>query len=134
MYHATSSLVQLPSGGFCESASDPWKFIESNNNAPNSSEDAMKHDETPENQTGPSDNGESQTMAKLPSLMATTREEKITWLGLHLKAISTRQLQCPIVPQILTGKELVTLFAKGGLVRSGHIRDATEKGYAAFFA
>ncbi|KAL2317845.1 hypothetical protein Fmac_031721 [Flemingia macrophylla] len=61
--NATSSLVLQPSTGFCESASDPWKFIETNNNAPNSFEDALKHNGTPENQTGPSDNGESQVEA-----------------------------------------------------------------------
>ncbi|RDX88966.1 Zinc finger CCCH domain-containing protein 7, partial [Mucuna pruriens] len=58
----TLSLVQ-PHGDCCENASDPRKFIETNDNAPNSSEDALKHYENPENQTGPSDNGESQVEA-----------------------------------------------------------------------
>ncbi|KAL2584401.1 hypothetical protein AAZX31_14G139600 [Glycine max] len=56
----SSSLVEPPSGGCCENASDVRKFIETDNIAPNSSEDALKHCETPENQSGPSDNGESQ--------------------------------------------------------------------------
>ncbi|XP_020228266.1 uncharacterized protein LOC109809359 isoform X2 [Cajanus cajan] len=61
--NTSSSFVQPQSGGFCESTSDPRKFIETNNNAPNYSEDALKHNETPENQTSPSDNGESQIEA-----------------------------------------------------------------------
>ncbi|TKY56095.1 Zinc finger CCCH domain-containing protein 7 [Spatholobus suberectus] len=60
--NASSSLVEPP-GGCCENASDTRKFIETNNNAPYSSEDALRHYETLENQTGPSDNGESQVEA-----------------------------------------------------------------------
>ncbi|KAK7301442.1 hypothetical protein RJT34_12306 [Clitoria ternatea] len=56
----SSPLVEPPSSGCCENASDPRKLIETNNNAPNSSEDVLKHYETPENQTGPSNNGEIQ--------------------------------------------------------------------------
>ncbi|KAJ1395671.1 hypothetical protein SESBI_33233, partial [Sesbania bispinosa] len=55
----SSPLVEPPSSGCCENASDTRKFIETND-APNSSEDVPKHYETPENQTGPSNNGESQ--------------------------------------------------------------------------
>ncbi|XP_027939422.1 uncharacterized protein LOC114193719 isoform X2 [Vigna unguiculata] len=57
--NTSSSLVE-PSGGSCENVSDPKTFIEINNNAQNSSEDALKHCEILENQPVPSDNGESQ--------------------------------------------------------------------------
>ncbi|KAJ1393794.1 Zinc finger, CCCH-type [Sesbania bispinosa] len=55
----SSRLVEPPSSGCCENASDTRKFIETND-APNCSDDVPKHYETPENQTGPSNNGESQ--------------------------------------------------------------------------
>ncbi|XP_027368943.1 uncharacterized protein LOC113874891 isoform X2 [Abrus precatorius] len=58
----SSALLEPPSSGCCENASDPRKVTETND-ASNSSEDAMKHYETPENQTGPSNNGESQVEA-----------------------------------------------------------------------
>ncbi|WJX10217.1 hypothetical protein P8452_00966 [Trifolium repens] len=51
----SSPLLEPPSSGFCENASDPRKFIETND-APASSEDVLKQYETPENQTGPSGN------------------------------------------------------------------------------
>ncbi|CAJ1971937.1 unnamed protein product [Sphenostylis stenocarpa] len=61
--NTSSSLVEPPSGGSSENASYPRTFVEINNNARNSSEDALKHYETPQNQPGPSDNGESQVEA-----------------------------------------------------------------------
>ncbi|BAT82156.1 hypothetical protein VIGAN_03212200 [Vigna angularis var. angularis] len=61
--NTSSSLVEPHSGGSCENVSDPKTFIEINNNAQNSSEDALKHCEIPENQHVPSDNGESQVEA-----------------------------------------------------------------------
>ena len=57
-----SPLVEPPSNGCCESVSDPRKLVETND-APNSSEDGLKHYETPDNQTSPLSNGESQTEA-----------------------------------------------------------------------
>ncbi|KAK7385130.1 hypothetical protein VNO78_30841 [Psophocarpus tetragonolobus] len=61
--NTSSSLVEPPSAGCCENAPDPRKFIETDKNAPNSSEDVLKHHETPENQPGPSDVGDRQAEA-----------------------------------------------------------------------
>jgi len=53
----SSPLLEPPSIGFCENASDLGKFIETND-APACSEDVLLQYETPENQTAPSSNGE----------------------------------------------------------------------------
>ncbi|PNY10756.1 putative zinc finger CCCH domain protein, partial [Trifolium pratense] len=55
----SSPLLEPPSSGFCENVSGPRKFIETND-ASASSEGVLKQYETPENQTGPSSNGECQ--------------------------------------------------------------------------
>ncbi|XP_061372171.1 uncharacterized protein LOC133314677 [Gastrolobium bilobum] len=51
----SSPLVEPPSSGCCENASEPRKFVET--------KDALNHYETPENQSGPSNNGESEVEA-----------------------------------------------------------------------
>ncbi|KAK7320962.1 hypothetical protein VNO77_30965 [Canavalia gladiata] len=58
--HVSSPVVEPPSSSCCENGSDPRKLIESTNDAPSSYEDAPKHNETPENQTGQPNNAESQ--------------------------------------------------------------------------
>ncbi|KEH40503.1 zinc finger CCCH domain protein, putative [Medicago truncatula] len=60
----SSPLLEPPSSGFCENASDLGKFIETND-APACSEDVLKQYETPENQTAPSSNGECEDEANV---------------------------------------------------------------------
>ncbi|KAL5148606.1 Zinc finger CCCH domain-containing protein 7 [Glycine soja] len=108
--NTSSSLVEPPSGGCCENASDLRKFIETDNIAPNSSEDALKHYETLENQPGPSDNGDSQGEA-IDGNVFPLNTKRIVYIKPKTNQLVATSNSCDV--SVSTDDNLQTAFSDG---------------------
>ncbi|XP_057441812.1 uncharacterized protein LOC130733602 isoform X2 [Lotus japonicus] len=91
----TSPLVNPPSSGCCENLSDPSKSIEANY-APKSSEDALKHFETSDNQPGLSNNGESQVEANDGNI-SSMKARRIVYMKPTTNQLVATSSSCDIV-------------------------------------
>lgn len=94
----SSPLSEPLSSGCCENASDLRKFTE-NNDAPASCEDVLKQYETPENQTGPSSNGESQAEGN-DGNVSSLNSKKIVYIKPKTNQLVATSSSCDIIASI----------------------------------